>query len=90
MTLEEMVKNSLLAAAKADIDDNEVTVEHMNVSTYTAENVEVIVHADVQTAALTKIVVDSTDDRIILEGDDVHSFITVMARVLKGMTSHQP
>ena len=90
MTLEEMLKNSLLAAAKADIDDNEVTVEHMNVSTYEAEGAKVTVHADIKTAALTKLVIETSDDYMTIENDDVHSFITVMARVLKGMTSHQP
>jgi len=94
MTLEEMMKAVLLsakAAADGEVDDGEVEVEHEAVSTYAADDVTVTVYTNLETHALKKLVVnDSVCDSLILEGDDVHSFITVMARVLKGMTSKQP
>lgn len=89
MTLEEMMK-AVLMSAQAETD-GEVTVAHEAVSTYEVDGVTVTVHANIQTHALEKVVVEDSDgEQIALEGDDVHSFITVMARVLKGMTSKQP
>ena len=99
MTLEEMLKSSLLSAAAAKIaadkdgvDDGEVEVEHTAVSTYAADDVTVTIHSDMGTHVLEKVVisVDSTGAEMDIVGEDVHSFMTVMARVLKGMTSKQP
>lgn len=95
MTLEEMMKAVLLsakAAADGEVDGGEVEVEHTAVSTYAADDVTVTIHSDMKNHALEKITIsiDSTGDEMDIVGEDVHSFITVMARVLKGMTTEQP